>query len=92
MTESETFTEQWPGLSAKVRDRWPKLTDEDIGWIAGDLDHLVQKVKDRYGWTRSEVVAELTALLQPAERDHEEIPAGQPKLGDHGLGSRRPAR
>lgn len=92
MTESETFKEQWPMVTAKVRDRWPKLTDEDIREIDGALDRLAQKVNDHYGWTRSEMMQELTTLLQPARRDEKDVRAGEPKLGEqveHGGKSRR---
>ena len=81
MIEHDSFKENWSLLVPKIRDRWPALTDSDISEIDGDLDRLAQKVSARYALTRSELLEELTTLLQPARRGDEDVPAGEPRLG-----------
>jgi uncharacterized protein YjbJ (UPF0337 family) len=38
----------------KVKERWGKLTDDDLGVIRGERDQLVGKVLERYGILREE--------------------------------------
>jgi len=36
-------------FSGKVKEKWGKLTDDDLTVIAGKKDQLVGKVQERYG-------------------------------------------
>lgn len=80
INEPDSFKEHWLELIPKIRDRWPKLTDEDIEAIDGDLEVLAGRVRDRYGWTRAEMLNELTAMTQMARVEGQDVPAGQPKI------------
>ena len=42
----------WKQLSGRVKERWGKLTDDDIDVINGQQDQLVGKVQERYGIAR----------------------------------------
>ena len=39
----------WKILSGKVRERWGRLTDDDVEKIAGQRDQLVGHVQHAYG-------------------------------------------
>jgi hypothetical protein len=80
MKEPDSFKEHWSMLIPKIRDRWPKLTNEDIEAIHGDLEVLAERVRKRYGSTRAEVMNELTALTQLARIDGQDVEAGRPKM------------
>jgi uncharacterized protein YjbJ (UPF0337 family) len=82
MKEPDSFKEHWSMLIPKIRDRWPKLTNEDIEAIHGDLEVLAERVRDRYGWTRAEVMNELTALTQMARIEGRDVEAGSPKISE----------
>lgn len=43
---------QWQQLKGKVRQKWAKLTDDDMELIAGKKDQLVGKLKERYGYEK----------------------------------------
>ncbi len=64
----ETLKEQWSALLPRVKDRWPKLTDQDLREINGDLDKLVSKLDATYGLKKADAMNDLTTLLQPAEK------------------------
>jgi len=43
-----TFRDQWNQLKSKVKAKWSKLTDQDIGAIDGSSDKLAAQVKERH--------------------------------------------
>lgn len=64
----DTLKDHWSVLVPEIKDRWPKLTDEELQAINGDLDRFVAKIDEKYGQTKAEVMNELTTLLTPAEK------------------------
>ena len=39
----------WKQLKGKVKEKWGKLTDDDLEVIAGKRDQFVGKVQEKYG-------------------------------------------
>lgn len=46
---------QWTLLKGKLRERWGKLTDDDIDVIAGKRDQLVGILQKRYGAAQEDI-------------------------------------
>jgi uncharacterized protein YjbJ (UPF0337 family) len=44
----------WKQLSGKVREKWGKLTDNDLEMINGQQEQLIGKIQERYGIVREE--------------------------------------
>ena len=40
---------KWTELKGAVRERWGKLTDDDIDVIAGQQEQLIGRIQNRYG-------------------------------------------
>jgi uncharacterized protein YjbJ (UPF0337 family) len=40
---------KWKQSVGKVKEKWGKLTDDDMDVIAGRRDQLVGKIQERYG-------------------------------------------
>ena len=40
---------KWKQASGKVREKWGRLTDDDLEVINGRRDQLVGKIQERYG-------------------------------------------
>ena len=40
---------QWKQYKGKAKEKWGKLTDDEIDVIQGKRDQLVGKVQERYG-------------------------------------------
>jgi uncharacterized protein YjbJ (UPF0337 family) len=50
----------WSRTRSETQNRWTALTPTDLDIIAGDRDHLIVRIVDRYGiakvWAEQEVV------------------------------------
>ena len=40
---------KWDQLKGQVRQKWGKLTDDDVAKMKGKRERLVGKIKERYG-------------------------------------------
>lgn len=46
-------------LSAEVKKRWAKLTDDDITAAQGEMEKLSGKIQERYGIARDEAAKQV---------------------------------
>jgi uncharacterized protein YjbJ (UPF0337 family) len=44
----------WKQMTGKVKEKWGKLTDDDLTTISGKQDQLVGKIQARYGVAKDE--------------------------------------
>jgi uncharacterized protein YjbJ (UPF0337 family) len=51
----------WRQVKGVVRERWGKLTDDDVDVIAGKRDILLGKIQEKHGIAREEAEKELKA-------------------------------
>jgi uncharacterized protein YjbJ (UPF0337 family) len=49
---SDQLQGKWKQMKGSVKERWGKLTDDDINVIDGKHDQLVGKIQERYGIAR----------------------------------------
>lgn len=49
----------WKELKGTVKERWGKLTDDDLDAIAGKRDQLVGRLQKAYGYEKEAAEAEL---------------------------------
>ena len=40
---------QWKQLSGKIKEKWGKLTDDDLKQATGNSEYLAGKIQERYG-------------------------------------------
>jgi len=52
----------WRQIRGSVKERWGKLTDDDLDVIAGKREHFLGKMQERYGMARKTAERELEAL------------------------------
>ena len=45
---------KWKQLMGSAREKWGKLTDDDLDVIGGKKDKLVGKLQERYGWAKDQ--------------------------------------
>jgi uncharacterized protein YjbJ (UPF0337 family) len=55
---SDQFEGKWKQLKGSVKQRWGKLTDDDVMMLTGKKDELVGKLQERYGITREQAMKE----------------------------------
>src|SRR5262249_34804842 len=61
---NDTLKGQWMQVKGKVRERWGKLTNDDLDQIQGQAEQLVGKVQERYGIARDQAKREVDAWLK----------------------------
>lgn len=68
MIRPELLKEHWMHVSPKLREMFPKLTDQDVAEINGNLETLVTKVTEKHGLKREEILKKIAPLVPvPAE-------------------------
>jgi uncharacterized protein YjbJ (UPF0337 family) len=45
----------WKQFTGKVKEKWGKLTDDDLAAINGRRDQLEGKIQERYGLAKDQV-------------------------------------
>lgn len=50
----------WKQFKGKVREKWGKLTDDELETIAGSKDRLVGALQEKYGVAKDEAERQLT--------------------------------
>ncbi|HZY83480.1 MAG TPA: CsbD family protein [Gemmataceae bacterium] len=49
----------WKQFTGKIKQKWGKLTDDDLTAIAGKRDELVGRLQQRYGYEKDQAEREL---------------------------------
>jgi uncharacterized protein YjbJ (UPF0337 family) len=50
---------KWSQVKGDIRQKWGKLTDDDLEVIAGSKDKLVGRIQERYGIQKEEAQRQL---------------------------------
>ena len=50
-------------MKGEVRNRWGKITDDDVSQIQGDVEKMIGKIQERYGYSRQQAEKELDEFL-----------------------------
>jgi uncharacterized protein YjbJ (UPF0337 family) len=53
----------WKQLEGKVKEKWGKLTKDDLTMINGRREQLEGKLQERYGWAKDQVRKEVDNWL-----------------------------
>ncbi|MCX6110818.1 MAG: CsbD family protein [Proteobacteria bacterium] len=59
----EQIEGQWKEVKGLVREKWGKITDDDLTVIAGKKDRLLGKIQTRYGHKKEAAEAELDKFI-----------------------------
>ena len=57
----------WKQFTGKVKEKWGKLTDDDLILIAGKRDQLAGKLQERYGYGKEQAEKELDEFSRPLD-------------------------
>jgi uncharacterized protein YjbJ (UPF0337 family) len=87
---SDQLEGKWKEVKGEVREKWGKLTDDDIQIIGGRQDQLIGRVQQRYGIAKEAATREVNAFLKQLSDRGEDIasstasPNDRPKV--HSVG------
>lgn len=54
---------KWTQAKGEIRQRWGKLTDDDLEIVAGSKDKFVGRLQERYGIAKEDAQAQLDDWL-----------------------------
>lgn len=60
---------KWKQAKGSVKQKWGKLTDDDLDTIAGHRDKLVGKLQERYGMAKEEAEKQADSWSMPPESE-----------------------
>jgi uncharacterized protein YjbJ (UPF0337 family) len=55
---------KWNQLKGQVKERWGKLTDNDVARIEGNYDQFVGLLQERYGYDRERAEREVDEYVR----------------------------
>ena len=58
----------WKQFKGKVKEKWGKLTDDDLEIIEGRADQLVGKLQERYGIARQEAEKQYREFIDSCDK------------------------
>ena len=61
----------WLQFKGKVKEKWGKLTDDDLDVIEGRSEQLIGKLEERYGIAREEAEKQFKEFLRTNDSQHE---------------------
>jgi uncharacterized protein YjbJ (UPF0337 family) len=61
---SDQLEGKWKQVKGEVREKWGKLTDDDILVVGGRRDQLIGRVQERYGMAREAATKEVDTFLK----------------------------
>jgi uncharacterized protein YjbJ (UPF0337 family) len=82
---------KWKQASGRAREKWGKLTDDDLTTINGRRDQLVGKIQERYGLAKEAAekqVDEFIRAFDSSKELTEEDAEGRKRERAHGAGNR----
>jgi uncharacterized protein YjbJ (UPF0337 family) len=50
---------KWKQYAGKAKEKWGKLTDDDLQQIAGRRDQLIGKIQERYGVAKEQAESQI---------------------------------
>ena len=60
MMNKDEIGGNWKQFKGKAKEKWGKLTDDDMTVIEGKRDQLVGRIQERYGYAKYQAEKEVT--------------------------------
>jgi len=61
---SDQLEGKWKQVKGEVREKWGKLTDDDIQIVGGRRDQLIGRVQQRYGMAKEAATNEVDTFVK----------------------------
>ncbi|RVU38997.1 CsbD family protein [Hwanghaeella grinnelliae] len=55
---------RWTELKGQAKEKWGRLTNDEIDQVDGNVDQLIGKLQQRYGLVEEEARKEVNAWLE----------------------------
>ena len=54
----------WKQLKGKVKQKWAKLTDDDLTYVDGQRDQLLGRIQERYGIAKEQAESQINEFTR----------------------------
>jgi uncharacterized protein YjbJ (UPF0337 family) len=61
---SDQIAGKWKQLKGEVKQKWAKLTDDDLDYMSGGRDKFVGRIQERYGIAKEEAEKQADEFLR----------------------------
>jgi uncharacterized protein YjbJ (UPF0337 family) len=68
---SDQLQGKWKQMKGSIKERWGKLTDDDIDIINGQNDQLVGRIQERYDIAKEEAQRQVDDWMRMDSRETE---------------------
>jgi len=75
----ESIEGKWTEVKGEIRNRWDKITDDDLGQLAAKKDMLVGKIQQRYGVLKDDAERQVDEWLHKLDMHHDERERQSPR-------------
>lgn len=55
---------QWDKISAKVKQTWGDVTDDEIKQAEGNMDELIARIREKYGDSKEAIAEKINQLMK----------------------------
>jgi uncharacterized protein YjbJ (UPF0337 family) len=70
---NEMFKGKWNQIKGKIKEKWGKLTDDELARINGKRDQLLGSLEEKYGWERQRAEDELKRFESSLDHSRENM-------------------
>ncbi len=70
---SDQMQGKWKQMKGSVKERWGKLTDDDVNVVNGQFDQLVGRVQERYGIQKEEAKKQVDEWLKRSDMNESDF-------------------
>jgi len=64
----DTWEGRWKQVKGTVKQKWGKLTNDDLDYMAGSKDRFVGRLQERYGIAKDEAQKQADEWLSAQEK------------------------
>jgi len=69
-TTRDILLGRWHELKGQARQKWGKLTDDDLLQLSGKTEELAGILQQRYGYGRAQAVKEINSWLHDCDQSN----------------------
>ena len=70
---SDQLQGKWKQMKGSVKERWGKLTDDDVDVINGQNEKLVGKIQEKYGIAKEEAQRQVENWMRADAQNEREL-------------------
>ena len=66
---SDQLQGKWKQMKGTIKERWGKLTDDDVDVINGQSEQLIGRIQEKYGIAKDEAQKQVDEWMRDADEE-----------------------